>query len=111
MTPDMLSVHHRLPSGPGVIDFGLPLTLYWVTAPDAVMRPTLPPLVNHSASSGPRVMALGEALPSEYSVGTPSVVIRPMRPSPLALTYAVYQRPPGPLTMPFSDMLGVAGGN
>jgi hypothetical protein len=51
---------------------------YVVMAPAAVMRPRLPPSVNHRAPSGPVVMLLGLPAVTGNSVIAPLVVMRPM---------------------------------
>src|SRR5437870_3401128 len=95
------SVNHRFLSGPVTIHAGrLPVvgTVYSVTAPATVMRPTLllPSSVNHILSSGPRVIEypLPNGLVTGYSLSTvPVVVMRPI----LLISNMVYQMlPSGP---------------
>src|ERR1051326_839162 len=76
----LLSVNHRLPSGPCVMSVGTPVAPeYSLIVPSVAIRPILPLLmcsVNHSAPSGPAVMFHGlelELRPALYSVTWPVV--------------------------------------
>jgi hypothetical protein len=67
--------------------------------PAVVIRPILPPSVNHSAPSGPAVMPWGKLLAVGIinSVMTPAVVIRPI----LLPVFSVnHSAPSGPAVMP-----------
>jgi hypothetical protein len=102
MAPLLLSVYHRLPSGPFVMTHGLKkfVDVNSVIAPAVVMRPIFPELnsVNQSAPSDPSVIEKGPlfAVGVAYSVIPPDVVMRPIFDVPFS---ANHNAPSGPAAM------------
>src|SRR5262245_368716 len=88
---------HRLPSAsevmaPSNTPFGPEGTAIELTAPVVVMRPSWP-AVNHSAPSGPAVIAFGAPRLAENDVSAPLVVERQIRRSKLSVNHTA---PSGP---------------
>src|SRR5215472_2081866 len=77
--------------------------VYQVTVPPVEIRPIelLPSLVNHSAPSGPLVMASGSSIPGLVKMVTfPAVVIRPIAPPlPRYSSSVNHNAPSGPAVM------------
>src|SRR5579862_429025 len=103
----MLSVNHRLPSGPAVMPSGVapPARPYSVTVPDVVILPIRPLAmhsVNHMLPSGPAAMPAGwlpMLTPVEYSVIVPAVVILPIAPPVVGPNSVNHRLPSGPAAM------------
>jgi hypothetical protein len=102
MAPELLSVNHKAPSGPGAMFHGRKkfADVYSVMVPPVVILPILPAAssVNHRLLSGPTTIENGPllAVGVAYSVTTPAVVIRPILLSPLSANHSA---PSGPLVM------------
>ena len=105
----VISVNHRLPSGPAVMEKGWAPAVIpppnSVLTPAVVIRPILLPLcsANQRFPSGPAVMPTGTVptMGRLNSVTTPAVVIRPIRGGAAEMAASVYHiLPSGPSQIP-----------